>query len=87
MITNITNHIPRTRIIVDLIERYNKETRCILILTDRRDHLQIIHEMLKLQDIDSGFYVGGMSAQQLRDAQEKILFLEHLYGIRRYGYT
>ena len=75
MITNVTNHIPRTHIIVDFIQQYNKENRCILILTDRRDHLQIIHEMLKLRDIDSGFYVGGMSAQQLRDAQEKNIIL------------
>ena len=46
MINNICNYLPRTQMIVDLIKRYNQLGRTILILSDRREHLQTLYTML-----------------------------------------
>jgi len=75
MITNICNYKNRTKLIIDnCIPLYN-EGRDILILSDRRNHLLEIHNILKSSDIESGFYVGGMKPQELRDSQEKSIIL------------
>jgi len=75
MINNICDYSHRTELIIDkCIPLYN-EGRDILILSDRRNHLLNIHNILKSNDIDSGFYVGGMKPQELRDSQEKSIIL------------
>ena len=73
MINNICEFLPRTQTIVDLITKYNKEGRTILILSDRRGHLQILYEMLS--DLSRGFYVGGMKPNELRESQTKDILL------------
>ena len=75
MINNICNFKDRTDIIIkELIPLYEMG-RCILILSDRRNHLSEIHSILKEKNIDSGFYVGGMKPQELRESQEKNIIL------------
>ena len=64
MINNICGYLPRTELIIELTLKYRKEGRNILILTDRRGHLEEIHKMLEGQS--RGFYVGGMKPDQLR---------------------
>jgi superfamily II DNA or RNA helicase len=73
MINNICSHKPRTDVILNYVKKYQKVGRDILILSDRREHLQYIHD--NLQPIDSGFYVGGMKPQELRDSQTKQVIL------------
>ena len=75
MINNICNYKPRTNIVILKIIEYFKEGRDILYLSDRRQNLKDIYDMLKKNNIDSGFYVGGMKPEQLRDAQEKQIIL------------
>jgi len=75
MINNICNFKDRTDIIIkELIPLYEMG-RCILILSDRRNHLSEFHSILKEKNIDSGFYVGGMKPQELRESQEKNIIL------------
>jgi len=75
MINNICNYENRTDLIIkELIPLYEMG-RCILVLSDRRNHLSLIHEKLKNNNIDSGFYVGGMKPPELRDSQEKNIIL------------
>ena len=73
MINNICEYLPRTEMIIELTLKYRKEGRNILILTDRRGHLELIHKLLDGQS--RGFYVGGMKPDQLRESQEKDIIL------------
>ena len=75
MINNICNHIPRTELIIKTLVPLYEEERCILILSDRRNHLLEIEILLKKYNIECGYYVGGMKPQALRDAQEKNVIL------------
>ena len=74
MINNICNYYPRTQLIVQTVKKYHDEKRSILILSDRREHLNLLEDMIK--DFSSiGFYVGGMKPDQLRESQEKDIIL------------
>ena len=73
MINNICDYLPRTELIVELTLKYRNEGRNVLILTDRRGHLELIYNMLEGESC--GFYVGGMKPDQLRDSQEKGIIL------------
>ena len=74
MINNICNYYPRTQLIVETVKKYHDEKRSILILSDRRDHLNLLAVMI--QDFSpTGFYVGGMKPDELRDSQEKDIIL------------
>jgi superfamily II DNA or RNA helicase len=73
MINNICNFFPRTQLIIDLIQKYNKEGRIILILSNRREHLNTLYE--KLSGLSRGFYVGGMKPNELRESQTKDILL------------
>ena len=75
MINNICDHIPRTELIIKKLLPLYKEDRCILLLSDRRNHLLEIDILLKKHNIECGYYVGGMKPQALRDAQEKNVIL------------
>ncbi len=73
MINNICNYLPRTEMIVDLIKKYNTEGRTVLILSDRREHLNLLYKLL--DGYSRGFYVGGMKPEELRESQEKEILL------------
>ena len=51
------------------IQKYHSEGRNILILSDRREHLNTLFHMLHGYSV--GFYVGGMKPDELRESQEK----------------
>ena len=73
MINNICDFLPRTKMIIDLTIQYNKEGRSILILSDRRGHLECMYNLLEGKS--RGYYVGGMKPDQLRESQEKDILL------------
>jgi superfamily II DNA or RNA helicase len=73
MINNICGYKERTDLIKGLIIKYQKEGRYILILSDRRGHLDEMFELLK--DYSVGYYVGGMKPDELRESQEKDILL------------
>tara|TARA_Y100000310_G_C20492768_1_gene720064 strand:+ start:139 stop:570 length:432 start_codon:yes stop_codon:yes gene_type:complete len=53
-----------------------KGTRKILLLSDRREHLEIIKEYLDRKGIDkSGYYIGGMNQKDLEKSSQKQLIL------------
>ena len=74
MINNICEYSPRTELIVSLVQKYFEEKRSILILSDRRGHLNQLAEMIN-KFTPTGFYVGGMKPDELRDSQEKEVIL------------
>jgi superfamily II DNA or RNA helicase len=73
MINNICNYLPRTELIVEETIKYNKLGRNVLILSDRRGHLECMYNLLK--DYSRGYYVGGMKPDELRESQEKDILL------------
>ena len=74
MINNICNYYPRTQLIVQNVKKYHDEKRSILILSDRREHLKLLENMIK-EFSSIGYYVGGMKPDQLRESQEKDVIL------------
>ena len=75
MINNICNFKPRTELVINyIIDAYN-ENRNILVLSDRRNHLQLMYDILKSKSIDSGFYVGGMKPSELKVSENKSIIL------------
>ena len=55
-------------------KKYQQEKRSILILSDRRGHLNLLAVMLN-DFCTTGFYVGGMKPDELRDSQKKDILL------------
>ena len=77
MINNICEHFPRTKMILTLVEKYFKEGRKILILSDRREHINLMEKYIE-QNIAPdkvGQYVGGMKPNKLRESQEKDIII------------
>jgi superfamily II DNA or RNA helicase len=73
MINNICDYFQRSEMIRDIIKKYNSDGRCVLILSDRRGHLDLLYKMLN--GYSRGFYVGGMKPDELRESQEKEILL------------
>ena len=78
MINNICSYKPRTEYVVNLlISILNKDKdRRILILSERRNQLKDIETlMIESKLIDYGYYVGGMTQEQLNKSAEKQIIL------------
>ena len=77
MINNIGNCYKRTKLIMDKVVSEIKahENRQILILSDRKQHLEDMFKIAKEQGIESvGYYVGGMKKEKLKENEScKIL--------------
>ena len=73
MINNICSYLPRSIIIINLIKEYHSQGRNILILSDRRSHLESLFNLL--DNYSCGYYVGGMKPDDLRESQEKDILL------------
>ena len=60
MITTLTKRQGRNELIVNLIISYLKQQRKILVLSDRREHCELILKQLP-ETIQAGVYLGGMT--------------------------
>ena len=62
--------------IVELIKLCVAEKRCIILLSERRSHLDRICELVTTNNICSvGYYVGGMKQRDLKKSESKQLIL------------
>ena len=75
MINKICEYLPRTELIIKKSIELFKDGRNILILSDRRGHLDLMGKMLEKNKISCGFYVGGVKSELLREAQKKDIIL------------
>jgi len=76
MINKVCEFKPRTTLIINkAIDLFNEGDRNILILSDRRGHLDYISKKLEEKKITCGFYVGGVKPELLREAQTKDIIL------------
>ena len=78
IINNICEYAPRTAAIVNTLgDILNEEPeREVIILSDRRNHLQEIEKALKEKGHTSiGYYVGGMCESDLKESEGKHILL------------
>lgn len=76
MINKITEFQIRNNFIINLIKKIINKDRNILILSERRNHLIELKNLIKNElDIDSGLYIGGMKSQDLDLSCEKQIIL------------
>jgi superfamily II DNA or RNA helicase len=77
MINNICDFQPRTDYIIKTLQNVlNKEpSRKVIVLSDRRNHLENLHKSLTAVSIESAFYVGGMKQEDLKRSEEKQVIL------------
>ena len=77
MINNICGFTRRTKWLSCYIRTLvNEEHRNVLVLSDRRQHLEDFHTYLtKLGMTSIGFYVGGMKPKERKESEEKRIIL------------
>lgn len=80
MINNICSFMPRTEFIVSLLQDIlaSEPERRVLILSERRNQLKDFERLIKQHNIansDVGYYVGGMTQDQLNKSAEKQIIL------------
>jgi len=75
IINNVCEHKDRTLKICNKIKEMYALKRRILILSDRRGHLDEMLKWCNENVCPSGLYVGGMKPHELRDSQEKDIIL------------
>jgi superfamily II DNA or RNA helicase len=78
MINKICEFPPRNHRIVQVLKKVLEEepNRKVLVLSERRTHLQDLESLLRLEKFTSiGYYVGGMSKQQLDEGSSHDIIL------------
>ena len=78
MINAICSYNPRTEILLKILINVLKEEpgRKTLILSDRRNHLNMFEKRIKELNLGSvGYYVGGMKETELKNSESKDIIL------------
>lgn len=72
MISHLVEMKNRNIFIIKTIQNLILEKRCILVLSDRRNHLNILNDMLKELNVDFtyGLFLGGMKKLELENTKE-----------------
>ena len=75
MITNICDFMPRTKKIVNEVINCCEQDRKILILSDRRNHLESMFKLFEKTKYSCGYYLGGMKEKDLEITEGKQVIL------------
>ena len=75
VINNVCALWSRTKLVLELTKKYFEMGRKVIILSDRRNHLDVMLEWLLQNGVPSGLYVGGMKPFDLHESQEKDVIL------------
>ena len=76
MVNNVANCGARTKMIIEEIKKIMEEVgRKMLILSDRREHLKNMNDILVELGFDTGFYLGGMKQKDLDISETKPIIL------------
>ena len=72
MITELVEHRTRNKMLVQLVKKASAGTRQLLVLSDRRQHCEFLHQCFPKS---SGLYMGGMKEADLEaSSKKKIIF-------------
>jgi superfamily II DNA or RNA helicase len=77
MINNICDYEPRADFIIKTLHNLlvKEPLRKVIILSDRRNHLEMFRKKLNEIGLDNGFYVGGMKQDELKASEGKQVIL------------
>jgi superfamily II DNA or RNA helicase len=77
MINNICDFVPRVDFIVQMLCQVLKREpeRKVIILSDRRNHLELLQISIAKEGYEAAFYVGGMKQADLKESEEKQIIL------------
>ena len=76
MISNIITFEKRNQLIAEKLLELTKDKRNILVLSERRDHLVSLSELLTENNFDDwSYYVGGMKQKDLKMAENRQVIL------------
>lgn len=76
LLSHIVESMPRTEHLVNVILSFTSDPqRRVLILSERRKHLETIAEHLNKHGVENGFYWGGVKQAELEAAAEKQVVL------------
>lgn len=77
MINNICDYQPRIDFIIDKLNNVLKKEpdRKVIILSDRRNHLELLQQAITKMGYESAFYVGGMKQNELKQSEQKQIIL------------
>ena len=81
MLNTVAEHHERNKFIIDIVRQLREESRTILILCHRRNHVNYLHNYLP----GSGKYLGGMSLEEL-NATNKMDIIIGTYNMASEGY-
>lgn len=87
MINNICNYFPRIEFMTDTIRCIleKEPMRKVLILSDRRNHLQTMYDYFARIGLDAGLYIGGMKQDVLAACEKRQIILA-TFAIASEGY-
>ena len=87
MINNICAFEPRTHVILDMLYKVlaTEPSRKVLILSDRRSHLQEMYDKIQNDGKSVGLYMGGMKQGALEECETKQIILS-TFAIASEGY-
>lgn len=77
MLNNICSYEPRVQAVVALADHILKKEpkRRLLVLSDRRNNLEIFHKVFTEYKYDCGYYVGGMKQDDMKESEQKKVIL------------
>ena len=78
LINQVCSYAPRTQMLVDELEKVivKEPDREVIILSDRRNHLQEIESCLNSKGFKNiGYYIGGMKQSDLKESEKKNILL------------
>lgn len=74
VINMLCNHYGRNKLIATFIHAAYKKGRCILVQSDRKEHLEVLASMVQSMGVHSahtGLYVGGLTKAKREEAKQK----------------
>lgn len=76
MINKITENGRRTHMIIEVLRILLKQKKKILVLSDRRNHLKTIYDIISRNKLASiGYYIGGMKQEELKKSENNQILL------------
>lgn len=77
MINNICEFLPRTLYFIEYLENLlqREPERRVIVLSDRRGHLELVGSLLAPRNISYGLYLGGMKPDELKQSEQQQVIL------------
>ena len=76
MINNVVKYTNRNKLIINVLKPLIKQKRDILVLSERRGHLEELQKLIQQKlNVEAGLYIGGMKNADLELSCEKQIIL------------